>query len=467
MPVSTLLLAAACAGVLGGSPAGVMLAPTAVLRGVNVGAGTQFGYAVSVSQGGALIGQPLVPTGLPGTHGDATATAYIYRNQLREAELPDSVPTNPPCEVCAERYGSAVAIRGDLAVVGTPRRRTVGDDSGAVFVFTRNVGANWVLAQVLLGSDSAAGDLFGSAVATDGATILVGAPGDEQGAGGAYAFTRVSGFWTQLQKLTGKGNGAGAAFGSAVAVDGGLAAVGAPMAGASAGGRVHAFEFHGGSWVESQTIESPRAGGGNLFGASVSLDAAAGALAAGAPGESMSGAPNVGAAYVFARLIGAWSQQQRFEGTSFSPIRYGMSVATRGGVLVIGAPPKPPSIAPGIAYIFTRLGATWTQSAFVSATDGNAGEEYGRSVSIDGDLIAVGAPNFEFDGLPLGAAFLYTITITPCVYDLTFDAVVDSRDLAVLLSRWGTADPEADFSHNGEVDSVDLGLLLGGWGPCQ
>ena len=104
-----------------------------------------------------------------------------------------------------DNFGVSVAIDKDTAVIGADGE----DDSGllangAAYVFTRS-GGTWTERARLLASDKASGDRFGTAVALEGNTALVGAGGETHGGtwnnGASYVFTRSGGVWTEQAKL--------------------------------------------------------------------------------------------------------------------------------------------------------------------------------------------------------------------------------------------------------------------------
>src|SRR5262249_19870802 len=122
-------------------------------------------------------------------------------------------------------FGTAVALDGDtLAVGATSAPIQPYSKQGSVYVFTRH-GTAWTLQQKLTGvSLNGAYDDFGSAVALDGDTLVVGAPRDpinvfDEFQGVAYIFTRSGSVWTQRAKLTPTNATAENYFGSSVAVN--------------------------------------------------------------------------------------------------------------------------------------------------------------------------------------------------------------------------------------------------------
>lgn len=104
------------------------------------------------------------------------------------------------------------------------------------------------------------------------------------------------------------------------------------------------------------------------------------------------GANSIGAAYIFFRNGGVWQQQAKLtpaDGTSNDD--FGTNVSISGNYAIVGA--RNSNGGNGKAYIFMRNGAAWTEQAKLTASDGNAGDFFGFSVSINGDYAIVGAPN--------------------------------------------------------------------------
>lgn len=126
-------------------------------------------------------------------------------------------------------FGHSVAIDGDTLVVGAHQDDVSGFNSGSVYVFSRD-GLGWGPQAKLAADDGAARDWFGYSVAVDGDTIVIGAVQDDDGgfnAGSAYVYSLDGAAWTQQAKLTPGEGGPSNRFGHSVAVDGGVAAIGA------------------------------------------------------------------------------------------------------------------------------------------------------------------------------------------------------------------------------------------------
>eukprot|EP01043_Picozoa_sp_COSAG02_P008854 COSAG02_NODE_290_length_25531_cov_75.132392_22_plen_219_part_01 len=168
----------------------------------------------------------------------------------------------------SDRFGSSVAISGEVAVVGAIYDDNAGGDyAGAAYIFVRDAAGSgaWTESQQLLASDGAGGDYFGSSVAISGEVAVVGAYRDDNAggdyAGAAYIFVRDaagSGAWTESQKLLASDGAGGDVFGYSVAISGEVAVVGALQdnnAGGIDAGAAYIFvrdAAGSGAWTESQ-----------------------------------------------------------------------------------------------------------------------------------------------------------------------------------------------------------------------
>ena len=76
-------------------------------------------------------------------------------------------------------FGTYVAIDGDTAIIGAPRDDNTGAESGAAYIFVRDGGGNWTPQQKITPTDPGATDNFGLSVAISGDTVIVGAPDED------------------------------------------------------------------------------------------------------------------------------------------------------------------------------------------------------------------------------------------------------------------------------------------------
>ncbi|MHC5008269.1 MAG: hypothetical protein ACYTGF_13025, partial [Planctomycetota bacterium] len=282
--------------------------------------------------------------------------------------LDETLPVQPGL------FGSSVAISGDVAIVGAEAV----DDVGAAYVYRRLSDGSWVLEDELRAGNGALDDFFGEAVAVSGDVALIGAPARDEVAsesGAVYVFHHEGGgVWSLEQTLVpangGPTGGAFNGFGGSVAFTGTLAIVGA--AGDSTrgtfAGAAHGFRrASDGTWTQEAKLVAPDGQAEDFFGASVAI---AGAWAlVGAPFDDDRGT-NSGSVYVFKRnSSGAWQQRAKLTRPGGDPLDYfGTSVAISGLDAIVGAPLDVDGPAEGSATVFHRSGNTWTKVGRLRAT---------------------------------------------------------------------------------------------------
>ena len=204
--------------------------------------------------------------------------------------------------VSGDVFGFATAIDRDELLIGAENHDVVGVGSGAVYAY-RRVGSEYEEIQKLVPAGLAAGDAFGSAIAIDGDVAVIGARLAKGGNGSAYVFRLVDGQWVEEQELVGLFGEVGpeqGQFGRAVAISGPWIAVGAPrdnffvFAPRPKMGSVSMFEYTNvpgqDPWVFPgfpAYLTPERRPSGEFFGTSVALDG--NVLAVGAVGDSTVG----------------------------------------------------------------------------------------------------------------------------------------------------------------------------------
>lgn len=258
-------------------------------------------------------------------------------------------------------FGSALALDGDTLAVGAVGEWSAatgvnGDQSdnsaelaGATYVYTRDGAGTWSQQAYLKASDTDSNDQFGSALALDGDTLVVGAPESflctgcdttTETGGKVYVFVRAAvDTWTQQAVLQPANVERFHRFGSAIAIEGDMLVVGAPEGGINNSGAVYVYTRDGsGSWSEQAQLSAHNTDQFDKFGSDVDLRN--GMLLVGASGEdNQVGLSGSGAAYLFAREASQqWEQRMylradnREEGDAF-----GSTVAIGEGFFVVGA----------------------------------------------------------------------------------------------------------------------------------
>jgi FG-GAP-like repeat len=286
--------------------------------------------------------------------------------------------------------GSSVALSadGNTAIVGGPNDNFPGGDwaKGAAWVFTRSGGVWTQQGSKLVGTGAvgAAGQGRSVALSGDGNTAIVGGSGDNSGIGAAWVFTRSGGTWTQQgAKLVGSGatGAAGQGLSVAVSADGNTAIVGG-------------------------------------FGDNSAI----------------------GAAWVFTRSGGAWTQQgSKLVGSgAVKSAEQGTSVALSGdgNTAIVGGPID--NYPTGATWVFTRSGGVWTQQGSkLVGTGAVGGAKQGISVALSGDGNTAIEGGYN-DNSGIGAAWVFTRANLTNTHDFNDDGISDIlwRDTSGDVALW-------------------------------
>jgi FG-GAP repeat len=285
-----------------------------------------------------------------------------------------------------DNFGGAVALSGATAVVGAPG---TSNQAGAVYIYVDSHGT-WKLQATLKDPAGKPGDSFGAAVAVSGSTALVGAWGADGRAGVAYLFVHSSAGWKHQATLHPPAAATtDANFGSAVALSGTTAVIGAPGTSALAGA-AYIYERSGVTWKRQPALADPGATTGDNFGGAVASSGTTVAIgAAGTAGQA-------GAVYLYGQAGGIWRPRATLaDPAAAAGDSFGGSVALSGATAVIGAPGA--SAVAGEVYIYARAAGVWVQQAARPNPAPRSMDAFGYSVAVAGiDLqqrVVVGAPN--------------------------------------------------------------------------
>ncbi len=174
----------------------------------------------------------------------------------------------------SDQFGTAISAEDDVVVIGARGAHGAAEEyAGAAFVFV-NSGGGWSEQARLLAPDGVTSDSFGASVATDGQSIIVGAPG--HGAfgtfrsGAAYVYRRQGDAWVFETRLVASDLRSQGAFGGRVSITNGVAIVGARGQGDV--GAAYVFRWEGGVWREVSQLRPSDITGGGGFGTSVATD---------------------------------------------------------------------------------------------------------------------------------------------------------------------------------------------------
>jgi len=453
-------------------------AQRAYIKASNTDAADIFGLSVALS-GDTLavgaIGEDSAATGIDGDQADNSAdgagAVYVFTRDPAGV-WSQQVYLKASNTGARDHFGRSVALSGDTLAVGAFLEDSAatgidGDqadnsapESGAVYVFTRDIAGEWSQQAYLKASNAesstesngTSAEIFGASVALSGDTLVVGATGEDSAAtgidgdqsdnsatsaGAVYLFTRdAAGAWSQQAYLKASNTDAGDGFGRSVALSGDTLAVGAIGEDSAAtgidgnqgdndatnAGAVYLFTRDGaGTWSQQAYVKASNAGG--LFGHSVALSGDT--LAIGAAGE-ISGATgidgdqsdnsglNPGAVYVFTRdPAGVWSQQAYVKASNADVDGDFDTVALSGDALAVGSGgDSTDNLWAGAVYLYTRDAAgVWSEQAYLKASNASGWSFFGASVALSGDTLVAGAPEessdstgIDGDPLPIGAS---------------------------------------------------------------
>ena len=430
----------------------------AYLKASNTEAYDYFGKSVAVAGDTVVVGAYWESSGATGVNGNQadnsqsrSGAAYVFvrsgSNWSQQAYLKASNTET------LDYFGYSVALSGDTAVVGAYRERSIATGvngnqtdnsapySGAAYVFVRS-GSTWSQ-QAYLKASKIGGGFFAESVAVSGDTVVVGdrlessnatgvngnqANESASGSGAAYVFVRSGTIWSQQAYLKASNTGASDYFGSSIAVSGDTVVVGATNEGssatgvngsqaddsASASGAAYVFIRNGSTWSQQAYLKASNTGASDYFGSSIAVSGDTVVVGATNEGSSATGvngsqaddsASASGAAYVFIRNGSTWSQQAYLKASNTGAgDNFGYSIAVSGDTAVVGAyrersnatgvnGNQTDNSAPysGAAYVFVRSGSTWSQQAYLKASNAEAYDLFGACVAVSGDTVVVGS----------------------------------------------------------------------------
>lgn len=357
----------------------------------------QFGFAVSIDADRAVVGGP----GLSGT-------GLVLVFEYRENKWVETAVLQAEDADGGDFFGFSVDIDGDRVLVGAVGDDENGSFSGSAYVFESD-GSAWNQVAKLLPDEGAMRDQFGISVSISGTRALVGANGTENlsadASGAAYVFNFEDSSWTQEAKLVPL-SGADREFGTSVSVSGDRLLVGAPGNNSGvAAGAAHVFDHTGSGWSETAEISPLDGNLGDLFGASVNLlgDRAV----VGAPRHAEDG--NVlGSAHMFDLVDGNWVETSKMLPDEESVHEYfGVSVSLENDLVLVGASRNSSNAVAGSAFIFGFDGIRWSQLTRLVPSDGAAGDFFGFSVGMSGNRLLAGAGGDDIHGFQSGSAYVY------------------------------------------------------------
>jgi hypothetical protein len=316
-----------------------------------------------------------------------------------------TVPGNP-----GSNFGATLVMDGDTVAVGASGEDSATNfDIGAVYLYIRN-GFQWELQQSLVDELDVNGLFFGEALALDDDTLAVSSYYRDDSAGAVYIYTRTAGVWTLQAEIVAADRAMNDLFGVALALDGDTLAISAPGADTTAGvdsGAVYIFTRMAGAWTQAAKLLPGTAG----MASGRALALSAGTLVVGTPDATINGLPGAGRVSILTGAGAEWTP--RIVLTASDPTataRFGLSLSYDSGRIAVGAPGLATGGTSGAVYLFAGSGASWMQQFKLLPNAPQAGQTFGEEVGLNGQRLLIGSPNYDSATLPnSGAAYLFSV----------------------------------------------------------
>ena len=446
----------------------VPAAPQTTLGKPGGSANDCFGNALAMAGSLVVVGAEL---------GDADAlnsgNAYVFDLDSGTPGQPAHVLSNPVPQ--AQGYfGTCVSISGNTVAVGAYRNDTVAENAGACYIFDLAASSPGVPAVVLSKPAWDADDYFGNAVSISGTRVVAGAWRDDSGdedsgisyvydLGGALPEIPVIALDSPLRDSTDH-------FGSAVAIEGDLVAVGSPDSdsGATRAGRVSVHDLASSKPAASlASLDNPNPALNDAFGAAVAVSGKR--VIAGAPGADVAGSANAGMVYVYDFSSGpppspllAIPNPAPAAGDAF-----GAAVAISGDLVAVGSALDDGSaVDSGSVHVFDLSSASpGVPVATIANPDPAADARFGCSISLSGNRLAVGAMKDDTGAANAGIAYLYDLggsqaTVPILIFPNPGPASEDAFGEAVAISgnllAIGAGGDDTSAANAGSVYFYDL-----------
>jgi hypothetical protein len=353
---------------------------------------------LSATIGAPVLSESAVQLLWSGASDDVGVASYRVLDAGTGAEL--AVSSEPTAVVTGVSVGQSLVVE---ALDASGNASLAG--TGPTLQVTELAGAGETIARPL---GLSASDGVGESVSIDGDRAVVSAYKSDAGRGELRVYTRAGGQWRESAQLSASdaiGND-NLGFGEhGVALSGNTVIAGAWQADPSASGSGAAYVFvedGTGSWSEQAKLGPSATGSNANFGRSVALEGDVAVV--GAPRQSSDGR-----AYVFERTGTSWTEVAELSPSSVSSAaQFGFSVAISGDRIAVSANrDNTGGTNAGSVFVYEKVGSVWVEQAKIVAADGAGADFFGESVSLSGTTLVAGAPREDDTAANAGAAYVY------------------------------------------------------------
>ncbi|MDD3814226.1 MAG: FG-GAP repeat protein [Desulfocapsaceae bacterium] len=423
-----------------------------------------FGWSISISGNTIIVGSPE-----DDDNGSDAGSAYVFEKPAEGwAAMTQTAKLTASDGATSDHFGRTVSISNDTIVVGAPYDDDNGLTSGSAYVFVKPA-SGWVdttQTAKLTAGDGAAGDFFGNSVSVSGDVIVVGASEDDDNggeSGSAYVFEKPVSGWgdmTQTAKLTASDGDLSDHFGGSVSISGDVIAVGAGFDDDKGrdSGSAYVYVKPISGWADmTQTAKLTASDGAEYdYLGSHSISISDETVVVGATFDDDNGG-NSGSAYVYVKPLAGWGDMAQTAKLTASDgdmwDQFGESVSINGNTIVIGAiGDDDKGSGSGSVYVFKKPLSGWTtmtEAAKLTATDGQMSDQFGISVATDGDVIIAGAYYDDDNGAESGSAYINFIKGTVYAFSGTNGSLDVSTPSPQTVEYYSTT----QFTFNAEPGS--------------
>lgn len=367
-----------------------------------------FGESVAVSGNYIVIGARN-----DDDNGSSSGSAYIYKKQANGTSIQIQKLTASDA-ASGDQFGKGVSISGNYVVIGAYLNDDNGTDSGSAYIFKNNGSDIFTEIQKLTASNATGNDKFAEAVSIDGNYVVVGSQNADifgYDSGSAYIFKNVSDVFTEVQKLIASDINIGDNFGYSVGISGNYVVVGSHLSDTNGtdSGSTYIYKNNGSdNYIEIQKLTSSDATPSDNFGYSVGISDDY--VVVGAINNDDNGSDS-GSVYIFKNSVSdIYTEIKKLTSSDAAAYdNFGYSVGVSGDNIIASASGK--NTFTGASYIFNNNGSDiFSEVKKIVALDGATNDFFGKSVSISGSNVVIGAPEDDDIGGDSGSAYLISLT---------------------------------------------------------
>ena len=347
--------------------------------------------------------------------------------------------------IAGEGFGQAVAIEGDIALVGASANSEVAANAGAAYLFRVSTGEQ--IAKLY--PDSAdANQYFGDTVAIQDGVAIIGAGRTFSSADGGAVYFYDADEGTLLSSLTGPASTHGG-FGSSIAIEGSTMYVGAPYSDGWAGS-IHMIDLQTRLFAGQIHSDDTIAAGSALFGTSLAIDD--GVLVIGSRLFSGCNGAFASTAYFYDTSTGIQTQAQG--GDCYGDTGFADAVFVGGSIAAISETLY--SNAPGVVHLYHAQAPEIVHSFEAPVSDTETW--FGDAMIVHNGMMIIGAPKVSGGADSSGEVYVYGLVLPCGEADLNTDGSLDFFDVSRFVNRWGY--PETDLNGDLSWDFFDVSTFI-------